>query len=132
MCNLIKRKIKAARYAVEDLSIRFDYEGEVTLEDTDEILSRVTALHGRVIRGAQEAASPDRREALAGLAENLSKAFYGFDPDFFNQNVARILDDVMSVFRGALDLWPTLVEICHFYKHRQDLPQVRVENLDAG
>src|SRR6202044_1060161 len=53
MCNLIKRKIRAAPYAILDLGIRFDYEGEVTVEDTDEILSRLTALHARVLRGAE-------------------------------------------------------------------------------
>jgi hypothetical protein len=30
--------------------------------------------------------------------------------------------------RGALELWPTLVEICYFRKHRQDLPQTRIRN----
>ena len=129
VCNLIKRKIKGAPYALEDLGIRFDYEGDVGSDDTDEILGRITALHGRVQRAALEATG-ERREALGNLAENLSKAFYGFDPDFFLQNVARIVEDAVSVFRGALELWPTLVEICHFHKNRHALPQVRVANLD--
>lgn len=49
----------------------------------------------------------ERREALGSLAENLSRTFYGYGPDFFLQNVARIVEDAVSVFRGALDLWPT-------------------------
>jgi hypothetical protein len=130
--NLIKRKIKSAPWAIEDLGIRFDYEGEVTLEDTREILDRVTALHARVQAAAARAALPERRDALGALAENLAKTFYGFDPDFLHQNVARIVDEVVSVFRGALDLWPTLVEIVHFYKGRRELPQVRVNNGDPG
>lgn len=132
LCNLIKRKIIGSPYAVEELGIRFDYEGDVTLGDTDAILDRITGLHARVLRAASEAASAERREALAGLAENLSKAFYGFDLDFFHQNVARIVDEVVSVFRGALELWPTLVEICHFHKHRHELPMVRVANRDLA
>jgi hypothetical protein len=104
----------------------FEYDGEVTLCDTDEILGRMTALHARV----QQAGAAERREALVGLADNLSKAFYGFDPDFLHQNVARIVDEVMSIFRGTLELWPTLVEICHFHKYRCELPVVRVKNRD--
>jgi hypothetical protein len=80
---------------------------------------------------ASEASSAERKESLLALAENLSNAFYGFDQDFFLQNVARIVEDVVSVFRGALELWPTLVEICHFHKTRQALPEVRVANRNA-
>ncbi len=132
VCNLIKRKIKGSPCVLEDLGIRFEYEGDVGCADTDEILARITALHGRVQRAAQGAGSPERREALGNLAENLSKAFYGFDPDFFLQNVARIVEDAVSVFRGALELWPTLVEICHFHRNRYRLPERRVENRDVG
>lgn len=130
VCNLIKRKIHATPYVLEDLAVRFEYEGEMTLADTDEILGRITALHARVQQAVQQAGSAERREALVGLADNLSKAFYGFDPDFLHQNVARIVDEVMSIFRGTLELWPTLVEICHFHKNRCELPVVRVKNRD--
>jgi hypothetical protein len=131
VCNLIKRKIKSAPYLIEDLGIRFDYEGEVDSADADDILARITALHTRVRSAAQAAPTAERREALGNLAENLSKAFYGFDPDFFLQNVARIVEDAVSMFRGTLDLWPTLVEICHFHQSRQPLPVTLVENRDA-
>ena len=131
VCNLIKRKIKGAPYALHDLGISFEYEGDVGTEEADEILGRITALHARIHRAAQEAPGGERREALGNLAENLSKAFYGFDPDFFLQNVARIVEDAVSMFRGALELWPTLVEICHFHKSRYPLPQVSVANRDA-
>jgi hypothetical protein len=130
VCNLIKRKIKGSPCTLEELGIRFEYEGDVVTADAEEILARITALHARVLAAAREAGSVERREALEGLAENLSNAFYGFDPDFFLQNVARIVEDAVSMFRGALELWPTLVEICHFHKNRHQLPQVRVENRD--
>jgi hypothetical protein len=42
--------------------------------------------------------------------------------------VARIVDDVVSVFRSALELWPTLVEICFLEKRRHGLPMARVKN----
>ena len=57
-----------------------------------------------------------------------NKAFYGFEPDFFQQNLLRSVDDVVSVFKGSLELWPTLVEICYLEKRRHGLPLARVEN----
>ena len=66
------------------------------------------------------------------FAENLEKAFYGFEADFFQQNVSRIVDDVVSQIQGALELWPTLVEICYFHKHTRELPRVKVANTRLG
>jgi hypothetical protein len=62
----------------------------------------------------------------------LNKAFYGFEPDFFQQNLVRIVDDVISVIKGSVALWPTLVEISYFQKSRQGLPQLRVQNHDRA
>ncbi len=70
----------------------------------------------------------DRRQSLQLFADSLSKAFYGFEPDFFQQNVSRIVDDVVSQIHASLELWPTLVEICYYYKDKKPLPQVRVKN----
>src|SRR5262249_47461520 len=86
------------------------------------------ALHGRALRAAEAAARPERAEALRLFAANLNKAFYGFEPDFFQQNLLRIVDDVISAIKGPIELWPTLVEICYFQKGRKGLPQVRVKN----
>jgi hypothetical protein len=54
--------------------------------------------------------------------------FYGFEPDFFQQNLLRIVDDVVSIIKASIELWPTLVEICYFQNSRHALPQVRVNN----
>jgi hypothetical protein len=132
IANLIKRKFKSHPYALEQLTVRFDYDGDVSTADTTEILDRVATLHSRVLDGARIAASDERRRSLLAFAENLEKAFYGFDPDFFQQNVSRIVDDVVSQIQGALDLWPTLVEICYFRKHTRDLPKVYVRNVRLG
>jgi hypothetical protein len=43
-------------------------------------------------------------------------------------NLLRIVDDVVSVIKGSLQLWPTLVEICYFQKGRKGLPRTRVKN----
>jgi hypothetical protein len=45
--------------------------------------------------------------------------------------VTRIVDDVVSAIHGSLEIWPTLVEICYFQKHRRELPQIRVANRRA-
>ena len=65
---------------------------------------------------------------LGRSTANLDKDFYGFEPDFFQQNLLRIVDDVISVIKGSIELWPSLVEICYFHKNRKGLPQVRVKN----
>jgi hypothetical protein len=126
--NLLKRKIKSTVSHLDELSIAFDYEGEVTAQDAQEILHKIAALYGRAVEAAEMAASPERAEALRLFAANLQKSFYGFEPDFFQQNLLRIVDDVISVIKGSIELWPTLVEICYFQKDRKGLPQVRVKN----
>jgi hypothetical protein len=127
--NLLKRKIGTSIARLDELSIAFDYEGEVTAQDAREILDKIVALYGRAVEAARMAPSPERAEALRLFAANLEKAFYGFEPDFFQQNLLRIVDDVISVIKGSIELWPTLVEICYFQKDRKGLPQTKVNNL---
>ena len=128
LANLLKRKIKATVSRLDELTIAFDYEGEVTAQDAQEILDRIGRLYGRAAEAAEAASRPERAEELRRFAANLEKAFYGFEPDFFQQNLLRIVDDVVTVIKGSIELWPTLVEICYFHKSRKGLPQVRVEN----
>ena len=128
VCNLIKRKIVSNPYALDPLTLTMEYDGSITLQDTEAILERVTKLYGRVMETAEVARTPERRDALMSFAQNLSKTYYGFESDFFHQNVARIVDDVISVFRGALELWPTLLEIVYFQKQRMTLPMRPVKN----
>jgi hypothetical protein len=126
--NLLKRKIKDSVTRLDELSIAFDYEGEVTAQDAREILDKISRLYGRALEAADTASTPQRADALRLFAANLQKAYYGFEPDFFQQNLLRIVDDVVSVIKGSIELWPTLVEICYFQKGRAGLPQVRVNN----
>jgi hypothetical protein len=128
LANLLKKKIKSTVIRLDELTIAFDYEGEVTARDAEEILDKTLALYGRVLQAAEAATCPERAEALRLFAANLNKAFYGFEPDFFQQNLLRIVDDVISVIKGSIELWPTLVEVCYFQKERKGLPQVRVKN----
>lgn len=128
LCSLLKKKIKDSVYQRDDLGIRFRYNGEVTLADSEEILSKVKGVHSRVLTAADACADDERRKSLILFAANLAKSFYGFEPDFFQQNVARIVDDVISQIHASLELWPTIVEICYYQKDKQMLPQTRVKN----
>jgi hypothetical protein len=128
VANLLKRKIKDSVSRIDELGIAFDYEGEVTADDAREILDKVAHLYGRSLDAAERARRPERREALRHFAANLHKAFYGFEPDFFHQNLLRIVDDVVTGIKGSIELWPTLVEICYFEKDRRGLPRVKVNN----
>jgi hypothetical protein len=128
ICTLLKKKINSSLVAVDDLSIRFEYQGEVTLQDSEQILQRITAVHARVLDAAASTKIPERKEALLLFAENLARSFYGFEPDFFQQNVSRIVDDVVSQIHATLEIWPTLVEICYFHKDKREFPQRKVQN----
>jgi hypothetical protein len=128
VANLLKRTIKHTVTGLDALSIMFGYEGEVTLEDSEEILTRISELHRRVLQAQLSAGSSERQEVLRTFASNLERAFYGFEPDFFQQNLIRIVDDVISHFKGSLEIWPTLVEICYLHKNWAGLPMRAVEN----
>jgi hypothetical protein len=128
LANLLKRKIKSTITRLDELTIAFDYEGEVTAQDAQEILDKITNLYHRALEACNVEPNPARAESLRLFAANLDKAFYGFEPDFFQQNLLRIVDDVISVIKGSIELWPTLVEICYFQKSRKGLPQIKVRN----
>ena len=126
IANLLKKKIKSTLTHIDELSISFDYTGEVTAQDADEILEKITGLHRRAIAGAQAAASEERADQLRLFATNLQKAFYGFEPDFFQHNLTRVVDEAVGVIKASIELWPTLVEICYFQKTRYGLPMRRI------
>jgi hypothetical protein len=128
VANLLKRKIKDSISHLDDLSISFDYDGTVSGEDAEEILEKIGALCARAERACSEAPTAGRATAIRVFAATLRKAFYGLEPDFFHQNLLRIVDDVLTVLKGSMELWPTLVEIAFFEKARHGLPEIRVAN----
>jgi hypothetical protein len=130
--NLLKSKIKASVTRIDELGIAFDYEGEVTADDARAILDKVAAMYGKALEAAERASRPERKEALRLFAANLQKALYSFEPDFFQQNLLRIVDDVVSTIKGSIELWPSLVEICYFEKNRRGLPRTKVNNRRAA
>jgi hypothetical protein len=127
IANLLKRKIKSTITRLDDLTIAFDYEGEVLAQDAEEILAKIRALHAKATDAARTAPE-ERALTLRLFAENLDKTFYGFEPDFFQQNLQQVVNDVVSLVKGSIEIWPTLVEICYFQKSRRGLPQIRVQN----
>jgi hypothetical protein len=129
--NLLKRKIKSSVTHLNDLSISFDYDGSVNAEDAGQILDKISQLHSRAEQAAAKASTPERESALRLFAANLRKSFYAFEPDFFQQNLLRIVDDVLTVIKGSIELWPNLVEIVFFEKARHGLPELRVANQRA-
>ncbi len=128
ICNLLKSKIRSSLTGIDELGIAFDYAGEVTLEDSEVILGRMAALHGRVLKTAEATSNQERAIALRSFAVTLEKAFYGFEPDFFQQNVIRIVDDVVSQFKGSLEIWPALIEIVYLKRKKSGLPLLQVAN----
>ncbi len=126
IANLLKRKIKDSVTHIDELGVSFDYRGEITGNDAEEILTKITTLHRRAVEASRIAANEERAESLRLFATNLDKAFYGFEPDFFQHNLVRIVDDAIGVIRASLELWPTLVEICYFQKTRHGLPMLQL------
>jgi hypothetical protein len=126
IANLLKKKIDASITFRDELGITFAYSGEVTGEDAELILGKIKTLHQRALMAAETSDSTERADSLRMFAANLGKAFYGFEPDFFQHNLVRIVDDAIGVIKSTLELWPTLVEICYFQKLRHGLPMKRI------
>ena len=122
IANLLKKKIKDSVEQIDELGVKFAYTGEINTQDAESILEKIRALHARALTRAAVAQNPQRAEALLLFAANLQKAFYGFEPDFFQHNLQRIVDDAISSIQSSIELWSTLVEICYFQKLRNGLP----------
>jgi hypothetical protein len=58
-------------------------------------------------------------------SENLWGRIYRL---WIQQNVSRIVDEVIGQIRASLEIWPMLVEICYFHKDKREFPQLRIEN----
>jgi hypothetical protein len=126
--NLLKRKLKASVQRMDELTVSFGYDGAVSHADTEETMEKIRAVHEQAVSVAARTKDPERRQSLEIFAANLAKSFYGFESDFFQQNVSRIVDDVLSQIYSSIELWPRLVEICYYHKDRREFPQVRVRN----
>lgn len=91
------------------------------------MLEAARRLHAKVQNAEGTAKSDERRRALAHFATTLERSFYDFEPDFFQQNVSRIVDDEVRLIRSSLEIWPTLLEIVYFRKSCHALPMHRVK-----
>ena len=126
IANLLKHKIKESVTHIDELGVSFEYTGELTAENAGLILDKIKGLYERASRLATVSHAPERAESLRLFSNNLEKAFYGFEPDFFQHNLTRIVNDAIESIRASVELWPTLVKICYFQKTRQGLPMLRL------
>ncbi len=58
----VHTKIKASVSRLDELSIVFDYQGEVTAQDTQEILDKISRLPARALATAEATNYPGRAE----------------------------------------------------------------------
>ena len=108
ICTLLKKKIKGSVTRLEDPTIRFSYNGEVTLRDSQEIFDKImrrciSRFWTRWLAGLKKYPAAQVLESFC--QKTCLRSFYGFEPDFFQQNVTRIVDDVVSVIQASLELW---------------------------
>jgi len=126
IANLLKVKIKESVEKIDELGVQFGYTGEINAQDAEGILNKIRGLHERAMDRAAKTSNPARRDSLLLFSASLQKAFYGFESDFFQHNLQRIVDDAIASIRSSIELWPTLVEICYFQKLRYGLPMVPI------
>lgn len=127
ICSLLKQKIRTSMRKVDETGISFEYDGAVSIKDSQTMLETARCLHAKVQNAEGAAKSDDRRRALSHFATTLERTFYDFEPDFFQQNVSRIVDDEVRLIRSSLEIWPTLLEIVFFRKACHSLPMRRLK-----
>jgi hypothetical protein len=126
IANLLKRKIRTTVTELGDLGVSFDYDGEIEDDEAAAILERMGRVHSRVVFAAERTADRRRADELLGFAGALDAAFCGFEFDFFQHMLHRVLGDTVRRIKGSLALWPTLLEICDHSARHGELPQRRI------
>jgi hypothetical protein len=127
ICGLLKSKIRTTLTRVDEHSIHFNYDGYVSLQDTAELLDKAHELLSRISAATKTAEFSERAAALGKFAESLKRSFYDLEPDFFQQNVSRIVSEEISLIKSSLEIWPTLLEITYFQKKGRALPTRKVK-----
>ena len=92
LANLLKRKIRPTVSRLDELSIAFDYEGEVTAQDAEQILDKIVALHARALKAAAATASPQRADVAARVCRQPAQGVLWFR--------ARLLSAELAADRG--------------------------------
>ena len=132
ICGLLKRKFRDTLRKTDEGTSAFYNAGAVSRQDSLQILDSAGARHARVLDAVAHSRSVERTDALKQFAAALSRTFYDFEPDFFQQNVSRIVDDEVGLIRSSLEIWPTLLEIVYFKRHCRALPMRRVKNRERA
>lgn len=126
VANLLKRKIRASLTSLDQLTVSFDYDGEVDAEDSELILEKMAGLRRRVLAAAQSCKNERRTEELLRFSFTLESVFSGFERDLFHYNLTRTLKDTVTTFKSSLALWPALLEICDADARHNQLPRIRI------
>jgi hypothetical protein len=124
--NLLKRRIRGTVTELGPFGVSFDYEGELEHEDAEIILEKMRRLMARVLEVAELCPSPRRRDELFRFANALSDTFHGFDLDFFEHGLERLLRETVRRIKASFAVWPRLLEICDPNARKRDLPQRRL------
>jgi hypothetical protein len=121
--NLLKRRIRATVTELGPFGVSFDYDGELEHEDAEIILDKMRRLMARVLEVAELCPSVRRRDELFKFASALNDTFCGFDLDFFEHGLERLLRETVRRIKASFDVWPRLLEICDPDARKRDLPQ---------
>ena len=108
------------------LGVSFEYDGELEDEDAEIILEKMRRLMKRVVEVAELCPSTRRRDELVRFASTLDATFYGFDLDFFEHGLERLLRATVRRIKASFAVWPRLLEICDPNARKRDLPQTRL------
>jgi hypothetical protein len=122
ICGLLKRKIRTSLRKADELTIQLDYDGSLSFKNTQESLDGAMTIHSRVVAAEHRTSSAERKPALGLFAASIARAVYDFEPDFFQQNVSRLVDEEVGRIRSSLEIWPTLLEIVCFQRRCRSLP----------
>jgi len=125
VANFLKRKILGSITELSEVTIGFDYDGEVEISEAASILERMRQLHRRV-QQAPQTPHTSRGEQLNHLAVTLEHTFFGFQLDVFQYNLRRLLRSTVDAIKSSLRLWPLLLEICDESARRHHLPVLRI------
>ena len=80
VANLLKRKIHASVTGLDDLSIEFDYDGQVTAQDAAEILAKIETLYRRASQAAEAERSPTAPRRCGSSPRTSRKPSTGSNP----------------------------------------------------
>jgi len=108
----------------------------VTAQDAEEVLEKITSLASRAVHAAETAKIRNGSMRCVWFAANLEKAFYGFEPDFFQHNLPAYRRRCGPRLKGVHRTLADAREICYFQRfgmvfHAAYGPNDAIDNDDS-